>query len=91
MRIGILTYHRSVNYGAVMQSAALASELSRRFPHAEIEIVDYCSKRMDIYYKLFTVYRGKDSVAHLLSRVEMYRAFQRRTEGTSFIAEQVGN
>lgn len=77
MRIGILTYHRSVNYGAVMQSAALASELSRRFPHAEIEIVDYCSKRMDIYYKLFTVYRGKDSVAHLLSRVEMYRAFQR--------------
>ncbi|MDD3254182.1 MAG: polysaccharide pyruvyl transferase family protein [Lachnospiraceae bacterium] len=77
MRIGILTYHRSVNYGAVMQSAALAAELSHRFPHAEIEIVDYCSKRMDIYYKLFTVYRGKDSALHLLSRIEMYRAFRR--------------
>lgn len=77
MRIGILTYHRSVNYGAVMQSAALAMELSRRFPHAEIEIVDYCSRRMDIYYKLFTVYRGRDSAVHLLSRIEMYSAFRR--------------
>lgn len=77
MRIGILTYHRSVNYGAMMQSAALASELSRRFPNAEIDIVDYCSKRMDVYYKLFTVYRGKDSAVHLLPRIEMYRAFQR--------------
>lgn len=81
MRIGILTYHRSVNYGAVMQSAALAMELSRRFPHAEIEIVDYCSRRMDIYYKLFTVYRGKDSIAHLLSRIEMYSAFRRGLKG----------
>lgn len=77
MRIGILTYHRSVNYGAVMQSAALAMELSRRFSDADIEIVDYCSRRMDIYYKLFTVYRGRNSAAHLLSRIEMYKAFQR--------------
>ena len=77
MRIGILTYHRSVNYGAVMQSAALAGELSRRFPQAEIEIVDYCSKRMNIYYKLFTIYRGMDSVTQLIPRIEMYKAFQR--------------
>lgn len=77
MRIGILTYHRSINYGAVMQSAALVSELSRRFPQVEIEIVDYCSKRMNIYYKLFTVYRGMDSVTQLISRFEMYKAFQR--------------
>lgn len=60
-----------------MQSAALASELACRFPSAEIEIVDYCSRRMDIYYKLFTVYRGKDSIWHILSRIEMYKAFQR--------------
>lgn len=77
MRIGILTYHRSVNYGAVMQSAALAGELARRFPQASIEIVDYCSKRMDIYYKMFTVYRGMDSITQILPRIKMYRAFQR--------------
>ena len=77
MRIGILTYHRSVNYGAVMQSAALARELVRRFPAASVEIVDYCSKRMDIYYKMFTVYRGMDSLTQIASRIKMYRAFQR--------------
>lgn len=77
MRIGILTYHRSVNYGAVMQSAALAGELSHRFPGARVEIIDYCSKRMDIYYKLFTVYRGWDSITQIIPRLEMYRAFQR--------------
>ena len=77
MRIGILTYHRSVNYGAVMQAAALAAEISRRLPDAQVDIIDYCSKRMDIYYKLFTLYRGKSSATHILSRIEMYRAFQR--------------
>lgn len=76
MRIGILTYHRSVNYGAVMQAAALAGELARRFPHADIEIVDYCSKRMDVYYKMFTIYRGMDSILQIIPRIKMYRAFQ---------------
>lgn len=60
-----------------MQAAALASEMSKRYPNAEVEIIDYCSRRMDVYYKLFTLYRGKSSAMHLLSRIEMYRAFQR--------------
>lgn len=77
MRIGILTYHRSVNYGAVMQAVALADELARRFPQTDIEIIDYCSRRMDTYYKMFTIYRGMDSVAQILPRIEMYRAFQK--------------
>ena len=76
-RIGILTYHRSVNYGAVMQSAALAGELQRRFPDAQVEIIDYCSARMSRYYKLVTLYRGRDGILKLGDRVAMYRAFQR--------------
>lgn len=74
-RIGILTYHRSVNYGAVMQSMALADALKQRFPEAQIEIIDYMSRRMEIYYKLFTLYRGRDSVQHIGQRMGMYRAF----------------
>jgi hypothetical protein len=76
-RIGILTYHRSINYGAVMQSAALAEELIRRFPYDKVEIVDYCSRRMDLYYKLTTLYRGRASLAQLGGRIAMYRAFRR--------------
>lgn len=77
IKIGILTYHRSLNYGAVMQAAALSTEIQKRFPEVKVEIIDYMSKRMDRYYKLITVYRGKESTFHLPERVQMYRAFQR--------------
>lgn len=76
-RIGILTYHRSLNYGAVMQAYALVTEMKNRFPNADVEIIDYMSRRMDLYYKMITLYRGKDSIFHLKERFDMYNAFQR--------------
>lgn len=40
MKIGILTFHRSINYGAFMQSFALSKEIQKR--HGDIvEIIDY--------------------------------------------------
>lgn len=41
MRIGILTYHQSVNNGAVMQAYALSRRLKELYPACEVEIVDY--------------------------------------------------
>ena len=41
MKIGILTYHRSINYGAFVQAYALQRTLIGRFgDSAEIEIID---------------------------------------------------
>lgn len=40
-RIGILTFHRSINYGAYMQSYALSIEIKKRFPNALVEIIDF--------------------------------------------------
>ena len=60
-----------------MQSAALAEQLSIRFPSAQIEIIDYSSAKMDRYYKMITIYRGMESAIHILKRIEMYRAFQK--------------
>lgn len=40
-RIGILTFHRSINYGAFMQAYALSSELKKRYPEHQIEIIDF--------------------------------------------------
>lgn len=76
-RIGILTYHRSLNYGAVMQAAVLASQLKERLPNTEIQIIDYTSKRMNNYYKLITLYRGKESFPYVFDRIMMYKAFQK--------------
>lgn len=40
-RIGLLTYHRSVNDGSIMQAYCLYQLLSREFPDALVEIIDY--------------------------------------------------
>ena len=77
VKVGILTYHRSLNYGAVMQAYYLAEEIKKRFPDVSVEIVDYMSKKMNRYYKMITLYRGKESLIHLRERIEMYKAFQK--------------
>lgn len=41
MKIGLLTYHRAVNDGAIMQLYCLQRLLSERLPGARVEVVDY--------------------------------------------------
>lgn len=50
MKIGILTFHRSINYGAVTQCYALATRLQNDFPEDIVEVIDYVpSWRVDAY------------------------------------------
>lgn len=44
-KIGILTFHRSLNYGAFMQAYSLVTRLQKDFPNDSVEIIDYCTKR----------------------------------------------
>ena len=41
MKIGILTFHRSYNYGAFMQCYALSNRIKHDFPDADVEVIDY--------------------------------------------------
>ncbi|MBQ8525177.1 MAG: polysaccharide pyruvyl transferase family protein [Clostridia bacterium] len=41
MKIGILTYHRSINNGAVIQCYSLAKRLKKEFNYADVEVIDY--------------------------------------------------
>ena len=69
MRIGILTFHQSVNNGAVMQSYSLSKRLKKEYPQHEIEIINYRRKSVDRSY------------AYLLSdyfRVSSLRGFARK-------------
>ncbi|MBE6687529.1 MAG: 4Fe-4S dicluster domain-containing protein [Ruminococcaceae bacterium] len=52
MRIGILTFHRSINYGAYMQCVALSHEIQKRFPEDSVEVVDYSSAKMEKNYRV---------------------------------------
>ena len=52
MKIGVLTFHRSYNYGAYAQCFSLVNRLKAEFPEHDIEVIDYTSKKaMDNYDK----------------------------------------
>lgn len=51
-RIGILTFHRSINYGAFMQAYALSHEIATRYENVIVEIVDFEKKiKHEMYQK----------------------------------------
>lgn len=50
MKIGILTFHRSVNNGAVMQCYALSKRLSEDFPNETVEVIDYHMPKVERGY-----------------------------------------
>ena len=52
MRIGILTYHRADNFGAVFQAFALVHYL--RGEGHDAEIIDYRCKRVESCYDIFS-------------------------------------
>lgn len=51
MKIGILTFHRSINNGAVMQCYSLSKILKDSFPEHEVEVIDYQMQSVDKSYK----------------------------------------
>lgn len=58
MKVGILTFHRAHNYGAVLQVYALQLYLKKM--GYEVEVIDYCPAYIRDVYKLFSrePYRG---------------------------------
>ena len=45
MRIGILTFHKAINYGAYLQAFSFSNKLKETFPDDEIEIIDYIAPK----------------------------------------------
>ena len=45
-KIGILTFHRSYNYGAFMQCYGLSHRLKKDFPEHIVEVIDYATERV---------------------------------------------
>lgn len=51
-KVGLLTFHRAVNYGAVLQTYALNCILKKY--GADIEIIDYRNELIEAYYKFIS-------------------------------------
>ncbi len=50
MKIGVLTYHRSINNGAVMQCYSLVKRLQQEFPGDTVEVIDYRMPKVESSY-----------------------------------------
>lgn len=59
MKIGILTFHKSDNYGAYLQAYALTMSLRKKYPDFDVELIDYDSKRAKKYYLKLILKEGK--------------------------------
>ncbi|MCQ2514310.1 MAG: polysaccharide pyruvyl transferase family protein [Ruminococcus sp.] len=55
-KVGILTFHRALNYGAVLQGYALQKTLTKL--GADCDIVDYICPKITTDYKPFRIYKN---------------------------------
>lgn len=76
LRIGILTYHRAINYGAILQSYALQTYLEQR--GFDASLVDYWPDYHKAFYKIFNFqyFRGlpfKSKISYLFQTLSVGR------------------
>lgn len=67
MRIGILTFHRSVNNGAVMQCYSLSKRLQKEFPDANVEVIDYHMPKIQESYRVSLLKYLKENRPRILA------------------------
>ena len=84
MKIGILTYHRAHNYGAVLQAYALKTYLTA-LGH-NVVFVDYWHKEHEESYKLFSNthfkrLKGKTKIKYLISFLLSFCRKSKRRKG----------
>lgn len=57
MKVGIITFHRAFNYGAVLQAYALCSKINTLNHHCEV--IDYRNDKFEKEYKKVSVFTSK--------------------------------
>ena len=61
-KIGILTFHRSENYGSVLQAWALCQQINT-LPGRQAELIDYSNRAQQDLYALFLPPKSVKNIA----------------------------
>ena len=71
-RIGILTFHRSTNNGALIQCYSLACRLQTDFPESSVEVIDYSMPRVNkhIYAESISEYLSECNLRERIVRLK---------------------
>ncbi len=88
MRVGTLTFHRSLNYGSVMQTYALWKAIEA-MGH-EAKVIDFAPENQDGLYRIFESPTSPKAVAKNLRALPFAsRLRRRRTEFDAFLRDNV--
>ena len=80
MKIATLTFHNAVNYGAVLQAVALPQAIQKRFPKAEVGILDYRNPKIEDKFRPFYCKKTKSLSGKLKAFIHACMAYSVRSQ-----------
>ena len=86
MRIGIITFHRAINYGAVLQTYALQKYLN--ISNYDAEVIDYRCEHMENFYKTFTI-KDKSVKQIIRGMLNFKNTYKKKREFYRFLDQNV--
>ena len=74
--IGLLTFHKSINYGSVLQAWALTKTISKKY---DVEVIDYTPDKYDYLYELYRPWNTINNIKYNLKRVLLRKVIKNQT------------
>ena len=78
MKIGIITFHRAINYGSILQAYALSRFLRDEVGENNVEVIDYQNCAQKKIYKLFEFPKNIKSALHDIQTLANICALRRK-------------
>lgn len=77
MKVGVLTYHRAINYGAYLQAYSLINQLKTDYPNIDFEIIDYNALSRELFIiKCPLVFSYRRSLKESIEKVSQTIVFK---------------
>lgn len=90
MRIGVITFHRSLNYGSVLQTYALQKTIKKLRPEADVEVIDYYPSNYKRIRGLFVPVKSFRNLLRNIYSLRYYLLFIKRKKAfDNFIKDNV--
>lgn len=91
MRIGIITFHASLNCGSMLQAFALQEILEKKY-HVDVEVINYSNWGQRNYYANWDLYSMQPALIKPFERPENREKFWQDFENDTFdsIAKEYG-
>lgn len=87
-KIGVLTFHRAINYGAVLQTYGLITTLHAIAPGCQV--IDYRGERLENHYKPIYLPKNKNKLKSLAKCMIKYPiAVKRRKVFSQFVSKYI--